>query len=137
MTEAGKVALVVALITTVGGGVFGLVNALPSVLGGNAAEHTIDGKPDPGPYPNCKALKSGLMTCTNTAGIWAYKDRDVNMGTTRLRDSSTFKCWIRDNNVVWYWMKKDDHEYGNVPASNLTLGINLPGVDQCPKSHTE
>ncbi|MEU2674276.1 hypothetical protein ABZ622_36530 [Streptomyces sp. NPDC007164] len=131
MTEAGKVALVAALITTVGGGVFGLVNALPSVLGGNASEHATDGQPDPRLYPDCNVGDNSLLTCTNTAGIWAYKDRDVNSGTTRLRDSSTFRCWVKDKNVVWYWMDTHAGEYGNVPASNLTRGKVVPGVGEC------
>ena len=150
LSEAGKVALVVAVITTVGGGVFGVVGAATSALGGGAVSdgtpqkvapvetpsgrNTPDGRPDtpdtglPTHAAECEVRSKVLYCPGNKAGIKLYRQRDdgSELLYTLTGTSSRYSCWGHGSshsggNDIWYWTHFEGEDYwGNAPAVDVS-----------------
>ncbi|MFC8009735.1 hypothetical protein [Streptomyces cinereoruber] len=159
LSEAGKVALVTAVLTTAIGGAFGVVNAATSAWGGKgnqagpgaspktdpavtpSARDTTDGKPDAsGAVPSARSpeceIRSDDLYCTNTAGVTTYSQRDrTSRPAWPLGPESLFVCWGKGKGgEIWYWVefKTKDEPWGNVPARVVSTDpIPATGLNEC------
>ncbi|MEU8541328.1 hypothetical protein AB0C52_15285 [Streptomyces sp. NPDC048717] len=138
LSEAGKVGLVTAALTTIGGGVFGLANA--------ALSDSPSGAKTPAAGPPAQAapceVRDEFMHCTVAkAEIKVYRDRAYDSGSARTLtagETVRFRCWGHGDaqpggGDIWYWTQFKDQDYkGNVAAVDLNTGSVAPaGLHQC------
>ncbi|MFE7115667.1 hypothetical protein ACFU99_09620 [Streptomyces sp. NPDC057654] len=143
------------MITTVGGGVFGVVTAATSALGGGgdaggegtpqkaaaaktpSAGSTPGGRPGTGlptPAATC-TVRSGFLYCTgDDRAVKLYRQRDetservFKLTHTPIR----YSCWgyghlDSEGNDIWYWTDRDSGPYwGNAPASDVRTDRHPP-----------
>ncbi len=149
LSEAGKVALVAAVITTVGGGAFGVATAATTVMGGSgdgdgrpqkAAAAETPGAGRPTSAAKC-TVRSGFLYCTgDDRVVKLYRQRDekservFKLTNTSLR----YSCWGRghldsEGNDIWYWTDRDSGPYwGNAPAADVHTDQHpAPGLPEC------
>lgn len=161
LSEAGKVALVTAVLTTAIGGAFGVVNTVTSGLIGGKGKEAGDGAPqtagragapsahnpaEAGPTapgagasarsPECEIRSGHDLYCTGTAGITTYTQRDRASHPARpLGPETHFVCWGKGRgDEIWYWVafKTKDEPWGNVPARMVSTDpIPATGLKQC------
>ncbi|MFB6894096.1 hypothetical protein ACFCX4_32835 [Kitasatospora sp. NPDC056327] len=121
LSEAGKIALVTAVVTTIGGGVFGVVSATLSggpggttgaqappgaasggvaTPGGSPSPRDKADTPDSGAPPvngaSCAVRQSFLYCTFARAGVVLYADRDYatrKTHTVAAGESLRFSCW--------------------------------------------
>ena len=74
------------------------------------------------------------LSCTGTAGIKLYRNRNIEDVVSTLGADSTFICWGSDDeNKIWYWANNTTDDYwGNVPAADLTTRhLPFPNLREC------
>ncbi|WP_406495858.1 hypothetical protein OG936_17770 [Streptomyces sp. NBC_00846] len=145
------------MITTAGGGAFGVVSAATSALGGGKGNQASDGTlqkadpvhtpsvhnttddkpdaPDPSPSaqsPECEIRFDDDLYCTGTAGVKTYSDRNrASRAAWPLGPESLFVCWGKGkDDEIWYWVefKAKDEPWGNVPARIVSTDP-IPATD--------
>ncbi|MEE1738961.1 hypothetical protein [Streptomyces sp. BE147] len=149
------------MITTVGGGVFGLVNAAAFTWGGGSdaasdgapqkvapvatpsGRSTPDGGPDtslPTQAAECEVRFKVLYCTGGKPGTKLYRQRaeDSEVVHTLAGTSSRYSCWGHGRshsggNDIWYWTRfKGEDYWGNVPAGEVSTDQDpAPGLPEC------
>ncbi|MEW1657572.1 hypothetical protein [Streptomyces sp. NPDC093707] len=126
------------MITTVGGGVFGVVSAATSALGGGGGAA---GEGTPQKAAECE-VRSKVLYCTGTkTETKLYRQRAYDSEVVHklaAGTSSRYSCWGHGaphsgGNDIWYWTHfKGEDYWGNAP----TVAVNTnkdpaPGLPEC------
>ncbi|MEV0279051.1 hypothetical protein AB0I22_22070 [Streptomyces sp. NPDC050610] len=145
------------MITTVGGGAFGVATAATTAMGGGgdgderpqkaaAAETPGTGRPTSASAAKCK-VRSEFLYCTgDKRAVKLYRQRDEKSDLlfTLTNTSILYSCWGHgfpdsEGNDIWYWTDYDSDRYwGNAPAADVNTDQNpAPGLPECSKADSE
>ncbi|MEV6742625.1 hypothetical protein AB0N14_39530 [Streptomyces sp. NPDC051104] len=98
LSEAGKIGLVGAVITTVGGGVFSVINALIPVLAGGGNENGLDNKP-PSSVQASKTPDRTVTSASTTSPANQPPDSGSPVSSDAPAPSATLSS---DSNAIQY-----------------------------------